>query len=148
MFLNPINLKPMTNQELLVYKLVTDKYLNTDYRNGLIKPKANNCIDLDRNIQQISEEVSRLRISEPDNQLKVSFLMYAKQKIINMFNNYDCRNKIEETRFDESGKLITQAVIKQEKTVLGQSNLENNIYIFIGATVFITALVILIKNKK
>lgn len=148
MFLNPINLKPLSSKELLVFKSVTDKYLNTDYRNGLIKPKANNCIDLDRNIQQISEEVSKLRILKPDNKLEVSFLMYAKQQIINMFNNFDCTNRIEETRFDQSAKLITKASIEQEKKVLGQSNFENNIYISIGATVLITALVILIKNKK
>jgi hypothetical protein len=137
---------PMTAQEVIVYKSVLDKYLITDFRNGNKKIISNTCIDLDRDIKKINDDITKITIEEPNNKFKKDLLLYGKGLIVFKFNNFDCTNKIEETRFDESANLITKTSINQEKTILGKSNLENNIYILIGASMLITAFVILIKK--
>jgi hypothetical protein len=144
--LNPINLKPMSDQELLIYKLVTSKYLNTDYGNGRVMALSNNCIDLDKDLKKISDELVLFRKSQ-DKQMHIDFLMYANKIVSTRFNGYDCRNRIEETRLESSANLQTQFAIKQEQSVLGKSSSETNVYLVIGSLVILSVLVILIRNK-
>jgi hypothetical protein len=141
---SPIDLKPMSDENYAFFLSVTSKYLNHNNERGFDRIKANTCVDLDKDVKKISDEITK----DPTNQLKKYFLSYAKEQVLGKFNRYDCRNKIEQTRLDKLGNLITKDAINQEQTVLGKSNLQNNIYILIGATVFITAIVILLKNKK
>ena len=144
MNISPIDLRPFTNEQYALFVAVTSKYLNLNNERGFDRIKPNTCVDLDKSAKEIIDEITK----DPNNQLKNKYLTYAKEQVLGKFNRYDCRNKIEETRFDESGKLITENAIKSEQKVLGKSNLENNIYILLGATVLITALVILLKKKK
>ena len=148
MLINGLDRKDLSSEQFNLLKSITSKYLYISPNGYYYRPLGNTCIDLDRDVKKITDEVNLLRVKEPNNQLKISFLLFAKEQVLNKYNLNDCRNKIEETRFDESGKVITKYAIKSEKKVLGKSNLENNIYILIGATVFITAMIILLKKKK
>jgi hypothetical protein len=139
-----IDKKDLTENEFNLLKSVTSKYMYISPNGYYKRPLANTCVDLDKDVKEISDEITK----EPNNQLKNYFLKFAKDQVLSKFNRYDCRNKIEETRFDESGKLISEYAIKSEQKVLGKSNLENNIYILLGSAIFITAIVILLKNKK
>jgi hypothetical protein len=143
-----INNGVINQQQWDLFKSLAFKYLNVNDERGIYDIKPNTCIDLDKSIQDITNEITTLITSNTNYEQKVKFLLHIKNILIGKFNSYDCRNKIEETRFDESGKLITENAIKNEQKILEKSNLENNIYILIGATVFITGMIILIKNKN
>jgi hypothetical protein len=62
------------------------------------------------------------------------------------FASNNCSDKIETLRQKESGVLITKTAIQQEKTVLGSSEKEQNIYIGIGALTLLIGLIILVKK--
>ena len=115
---SPIDLKPMSDQNYAFFLSVTSKYLNHNNERGFDRIKANTCVDLDKDVKKISDEITK----EPNNQLKNYFLSYAKEQVLGKFNRYDCRNKIEQTRLDKLGNLITKDAINQEQTVLGKSN--------------------------
>lgn len=144
---NPLNLKPITNEELIIYKLVTDKYLITDYGNGRKQVKSNNCIDLDRDAKKMSDELVELRKTQ-GKQTHINFLMFANKLVLDRFNLYDCRNRIEDTRLDSAGIESTKFAIKAEKSVLGKSNSEVNTYLVIGGLVILSTLLIMLTNKK
>ena len=145
--LNPISAIPMSNDELNVYKAVTSKYLNTNYNNNTITVKSNNCKDLDVDAKQILDELVVLRKSQ-DKQTNIDFLMFANKLVLDKFNSYDCRNRIEDTRLDDAGNVNTKYSIKSEQSVIGKSNSETNIYLIIGGLVIISTLAILLTNKK
>lgn len=130
------------------FKLLSSKYLYSNNENGVYGVKLNNCIDLDKGIKEVSDEIVNELKTNPDSSDKINHLTYIKRFILDKFRDNECTNKIEETRFDESATLITKNAIEQEQKILQKSNLENNIYILIGASIFITAMVILLKNKK
>jgi hypothetical protein len=145
--LNPINLNPMSNEELNIYKLVTSKYLNTDIKAGKTSVIANTCIDLDRDLKKISEELTEFRKTQ-NKQTHINFLMYANDLLLTKFDQFSCRDRIEQTRIDDMAQTITKSAITQEKSVLGKSSKENTVYIIIGSLVVLSSLVILLKSKK
>lgn len=134
----------MTNEELAIYKLVTDKYLITDYNR--VQAKSNNCIDLDKDAKKMSDELIEFR--KQNKQTHINFLMYANKLVLGKFNNFDCRNRIEDTRLDTAGVEATKFAITSEQSVLGKSNSETNIYLVIGGLVILSTLIILLTNKK
>jgi len=144
---NPINLKPMSNEEFNIFKSVASKYLKISDERGFYGVKANNCIDLDKDAKQILDELVVLRKSK-DKQVHINFLAYANGMVLNKFNLFNCRNRIENTRLDEAGNVNTKYSIKAEQSVLGKSNSQTNIYIVIGGLVILSTLVILLTNKK
>ena len=75
---NPITLNPMTNEELAIYKLVTDKYLITDYNR--VQAKSNNCIDLDKDAKKMSDELIEFR--KQNKQTHINFLIYANKLVL------------------------------------------------------------------
>jgi len=141
---SPIDLKPMSDENYAFFLSVTSKYLNHNNERGFDRIKANTCVDLDKDVKKISDEITK----EPNNQLKNYFLSYAKEQVLGKFNRYDCRNRIENTRLDEAGNVNTKYSIKSEQSVLGKSNTQTNIYIVIGGLVILSTLVILLTNKK
>jgi hypothetical protein len=62
------------------------------------------------------------------------------------FASNSCADKIETLRQKETGVLITKTSIAQEKSVLGSSKKEENIYIGVGALVLLVGLFIVIKK--
>jgi hypothetical protein len=144
---NPVNLRTMSNEEFNVLKLVASKYLHISPNAGNYRVLANTCVDLDKDAKKIIDELAVLRKSQ-DKQLHIDFLMFANKKVLDKFNQYDCRNRIEETRIDTAGSTSTKFAIKSEQSVLGKSNKEVNGYIIIGSLVLVSVLVILLTNKK
>jgi len=145
--LNPINLQPMSNDELAIFKAVASKYLYMSANGRSRRVLANTCVDLDRDIKLISEDLVRFR-AQNNMQTHINFLMYANELVLSKFNQFDCRNRIEETRLDTAGTETTKFAIKSEQSVLGKSNSETNTYLVIGGLVIISTLVILLTNKK
>ena len=147
MLLNPINLKPMSNDEFIVYKQVTSKYLHISHNGRSVMVLANTCIDLDRDLKKISEELTEFR-KRQDRQTHINFLMYANELVSQRFDQFSCRDRIEQTRIDDMAQTITKSAITQEKSVLGKSSKENTVYIIIGSLVVLSSLLILLKSKK
>lgn len=147
MLINPINLKPMSNDEFAIFKAVTSKYLHISPNGSSQRVLANTCIDLDRDIKLISEDLVRFR-TQSNKQTQINFLMYANDLLLTKFDQFSCRDKIEQTRIDDMAQTITKSAITQEKSVLGKSSKENTVYIIIGSLVVLSSLVILLKSKK
>lgn len=145
--LNPINLNPMSNEELNIYILVTSKYLNTDIKAGKTSVIANTCIDLDKDLKKISEELTEFR-KRQDKQTHINFLMYANKLLLEKFDRFNCRDRIEQTRIEDMAQTITKSAIAQEKSVLNKSSKETTVYIVIGSLVVLSSLIILLKSKK
>jgi hypothetical protein len=101
----------------------------------------------DRDIKLISEELTEFR-KRQDKQTQINFLMYANELVFQRFNQFSCRDKIEETRIEDTAQNITKFAITQEKSVLGKSSKENTVYIIIGSLVVLSSLLILLKSKK
>jgi hypothetical protein len=145
--INPINLRPMSNDEFAIFKAVASKYLHISPNGRSQRVLANTCIDLDRDIKLISEDLVRFR-TQSNTQTQINFLMYANELVLRKFNQFDCRNRIENTRLDTTGTETTKFAIKSEQSVLGKSNSETNTYLVIGGLVILSTLVILLTNKK
>lgn len=145
--LNPINLNPMSNEELNIYILVTSKYLNTDIKAGKTSVIANTCIDLDKDLKKISEELTEFRKTQ-NKQTHINFLMYANKLLLEKFDRFNCRDRIEQTRIEDMAQTITKSAITQEKSVLNKSSKETTVYIVIGSLVVLSSLIILLKSKK
>jgi hypothetical protein len=147
MLINPINLKPMSNGEFAIFKAVTSKYLHISPNGRSQRVLANTCIDLDRDIKLISEELTEFR-KRQDKQTEINFLMYANKLLLAKFDQFTCRDRIEQTRIDDMAQTITKSVINQEKSLLDKSSKETTVYMIIGSLVVLSALVILLKSKK
>ena len=147
MLINPINLKPMSNSEFAIFKAVTSKYLHISPNGRSQRVLANTCIDLDRDIKLISEELTEFR-KRQDKQTEINFLMYANKLLLAKFDQFTCRDRIEQTRIDDMAQTITKSVINQEKSLLDKSSKETTVYMIIGSLVVLSALVILLKSKK
>lgn len=137
----------MSNEELNIYKLVTSKYLNTDIKAGKTSVIANTCIDLDKDLKKISEELTEFRKTQ-NKQTHINFLMYANKLLLEKFDRFNCRDRIEQTRIEDMAQTITKSAIAQEKSVLNKSSKETTVYIVIGSLVVLSSLIILLKSKK
>lgn len=137
----------MSNGEFAIFKAVASKYLHISPNGRSQRVLANTCVDLDRDIKQISEELTQFR-KQTDKQTHINFLMYANELVLRKFDQFDCRDRIEQTRIEDMAQTVTKSAITQEKSVLGKSSKENTIYIVIGSLVVLSSLVILLKSKK
>lgn len=137
----------MSNDEFAIFKAVTSKYLHISPNGRSQRVIANTCVELDRDIKLISEELTEFR-KRQDKQTEINFLMYANKLLLAKFDQFTCRDRIEQTRIDEMAQTITKSVINQEKSVLDKSSKENTVYIIIGSLVVLSSLVILLKSKK
>lgn len=137
----------MSNGEFAIFKAVASKYLHISPNGRSQRVLANTCVDLDRDIKQISEELTQFR-KQTDKQTHINFLMYANELVLRKFDQFDCRDRIEQTRIEDMAQTITKSAITQEKSVLGKSSKENTVYIVIGSLVVLSSLVILLKSKK
>lgn len=137
----------MSNDEFAIFKAVTSKYLYISPNGRSQRVLANTCVDLDRDIKLISEDLVRLR-TQSNTQTQINFLMYANKLLLEKFDRFNCRDRIEQTRIEDMAQTITKSAITQEKSVLDKSSKENTIYIVIGSLVVLSSLIILLKSKK
>lgn len=145
--LHPITLLPMNNDEINVYNIVTSKYLDTSANGSRKTVKANTCVELDRDVKLISEELNKYK-AQSNTQTQIDFLMYANTLILRKFDQFDCRGRIEQKRLDDIANTLAKSAIKDEISVLGKSKKDTTIYIVIGSFLVLSTLLILLKSKK
>jgi len=147
--LNPIDLKPMNNDEINVFNIITSKYLDVKRSpNGTrTTVKANTCAELDRDLKLISEEIVKYR-AQSNTQKQIDFLTYSQELVFQKFEVYDCRGRIEQKRLNDIAKTLAKSAIKDEISVLGKSKKDTTIYIILGSFLVLSTLLILLKNKK
>ena len=116
------------------------------------------CTQLDKLIKDVRDKVVAERLKPtPYNyglnkgltvnvEYYIQALVDQKAMLELLFAQYNCSDKIETLRQNESALLITKTAIEQEKTVLGSSKKEQNIYIGIGALTLLVGLIILVKK--
>lgn len=111
--------------------------------------KGENCYALDKNIKDITEEI----LTETKNILaNKGSLKYLKELKLRKgtyelsFSQGRCSDRIEEDRQKETANLITKAVIEQEKAVLKPANIEQRVYIGVGALILLVGLYIVVKK--
>lgn len=111
--------------------------------------KPENCYKIDENLKlivdEISSETKKLLTGEAD-RLYIKELETRKLAYEGAFNQKNCRDKIEEDRFNESANIITKSAIMQETNVLGKNYNEQKIYIGIGVLVLLAGLYIVLKK--
>jgi hypothetical protein len=103
------------------------------------------CVQLDKLIKDVRDRLvlERGRLGD---EYYIRALVDQKSALEGIFSGYSCADKIETLRQNESAVLITKQAIEQEKTVLGQSNTEQKIYIVGGALILMVGLIILVKK--
>lgn len=111
--------------------------------------KPENCYKIDENLKlivdEISSETKKLLTGQAD-RLYIKELEIRKLAYENTFNQKNCRDKIEEDRFNENAIIITKSAITQETNVLGKNYNEQKIYIGIGALVLLAGLYMVLKK--
>jgi hypothetical protein len=116
------------------------------------------CVELDKLIKKVRDRIASERIKpslynyglnkglSPSVEIYVDELIKHKSLLEGIFAGYNCADKIETLRQNETSVLITKTAIEQEKSVLGNSKKEQNIYIGVGALVLLVGLYIVIKK--
>lgn len=120
--------------------------------------QGGSCVTLDALIKKVRDKIVAERLSPsaynyglhkglaPSSENYVDALLEHKSKLEGIFAGYNCADKIETLRQNETSVLITKTAIEQENKVLGNSKKEENIYIGVGALVLLVGLYIVIKK--
>jgi len=111
--------------------------------------RNSDCIMLDEGISKISDKIIQERkkiLEKKGDKLYAEALEKTKTSLENRFILSDCRNKIEQKRLVESGKLLTKQAVKQEENVLKNNEAEQYIYIGLGSLVLLVGLYLIIKK--
>jgi len=107
---------------------------------------ASDCVSLDLLIKRLSDKIVSERLkSNPDNYY-LKALEDIKTTMEFGFTNNSCSQKIEKSRQIESGLLLTKGAIESEESVLTKNNVEQKIYIGLGALVLLVGLYIIVKK--
>jgi hypothetical protein len=104
------------------------------------------CVQLDKLIKDVRDRVVSERLKSDSDNYYIQALLDQKAVLEMSFASNSCADKIETLRQKETGVLITKTSIAQEKSVLGSSKKEENIYIGVGALVLLVGLFIVIKK--
>jgi len=135
--------KPRTKTaEEIAYEKVYYQYIN-------FIEQDTNCISLDKAISDISNNIIQHRKYILENRGDILYtlaLERMKTRLENKFILSNCRDKIEQKRSIESGKLITKQAIEQEKSVLKKNEGEQYIYIGLGSLVLLVGLYLIVKK--
>jgi hypothetical protein len=104
------------------------------------------CVQLDKLIKDVRDRVVSERLKSDSDNYYIQALLDQKAVLEMSFASNSCADKIETLRQKETGVLITKTSIAQEKSVLGSSKKEENIYIGVGALVLLVGLIIVLKK--
>jgi len=104
------------------------------------------CVQLDKLIKDVRDRVVSERLKSDSDNYYIQGLLDQKAVLEMSFASNSCADKIETLRQKETGVLITKTSIAQEKSVLGSSKKEENIYIGVGALVLLVGLFIVLKK--
>jgi len=117
------------------------------------------CINLDKYIKDIRDKIVKERITPTPynygtykNSPKTSVNVYIQALVDkkafyeSAFARNDCSDKIEKLRQNESAVLLTKQSIEQEMAVLKPANIDQRIYIGVGALILLVGLYIVVKK--
>ena len=133
-------LSPYEKNTQDAFKRVSDEY------GSYLK---SDCIKLDEGISAISDKIIEERkklLQKTGDKFYVDALEVMKHGLEYSFINNLCRDKIEQKRLVESGKLITKQAIKQEESVLKKNEREQFLYIGLGSLVLLVGLYLIVKK--
>jgi hypothetical protein len=122
-------------------------FWSTPYPSGKdIRIASDDCVELDLALQRIIDRLAEQTRTAPNEDNRQVLLWY--QNILEDYYRFNtCRDKITKQRFLSYGKSTTLSAITQEKSVLGASQKNQNIYLGIGALVLILSVGILTTSK-
>lgn len=108
---------------------------------------ANNCAELDRDIKRLIDRIAEQTKKNPNENLRR--ILYWYKSILEDYSELNlCRDKIEKQRLLDFAKAGTLSAISQEKSVLGESKKNENIYLGAGAFVLVLGVGILLGNRN
>lgn len=106
----------------------------------------NNCVSLDLLLRKLGDRIaSETKKSTPDKQYLTAIIEF-RSAMQNQFDTNRCLDKIEKSKQIESALLLTKSAIKDELSVDTKSNVEQKIYIGVGALVLLVGLYIISKK--
>lgn len=116
------------------------------------------CIELDKLILKVRDKIVAERQKpssynyglnkglNPSVENYIQALVNHKANLEMIFTTNDCSDKLETLRQVESAVLVTKQSIEQEKAVLKPANVEQRIYIGVGALILLVGLYIVVKK--
>jgi len=106
---------------------------------------ANNCVELDRDIKRLIDRIADQTKKNPNENLRR--VLYWYKSILEDYSELNqCRDKIEKQRALDIAKTATLSSIDQEKSVLGKSQKNENLYLVVGASVLVIGLGIVLTG--
>lgn len=111
----------------------------------------NDCKALDvtlRNIILKSDEEAQKILNGNGNQNFFNAMKERELVIRNAFVTNQCAVQFGNARLDESGNVMTQGAIKAEKSILGISTTDENIYLKVGGLVLLVGLFVMLKSSN
>ena len=112
-----------------------------------IKIVASNCVELDKAIKSKIDRIAEQTRTAP-NEDRRRVLTWYKNILEDYSDLNSCRDKIEKQRLLDFAKADTLSAISQEKSVLGESKKNENIYLGAGAFVLVLGVGILLGNRN
>lgn len=107
---------------------------------------AGDCVSLDLLIKKLGDRIVSERLKPKQDQYYLQALEERKTAMERGFTINSCSEKIEKSRQIESALLLTKGAIKDEESVLPKNNVEQNIYIGVGALVLLVGLYIIVRK--
>lgn len=141
---------PFKGKNYYSYALKESKpyFRNTPYPSGKdLRIISDDCVELDSAIARITDRIAEQTRTKP-NEDNRQVLLWYKDILEDYFRFNSCREKITKQRFLDLGKTATLGAIISEKSVLGASQKNQNIYLGIGAVVLILSAGILTSRKS
>lgn len=115
-----------------------------------------NCVSLDKNLKDLQQAIINaykmpLSFDEQGNadlyqKAYKAQLELKKSNWESVFATHDCAGVIEKIRLQSMANVETTSAIKQETSVLGTNNKNQNLYIGIGAVVMLVGLFIVLEK--
>lgn len=106
----------------------------------------NNCVSLDLLLRKLGDRIaSETKKPTPDKQYLTAIIEF-RSAMQYQFDTNRCLDKIEKSKQIESALLLTKSAIKDELSVDTKSNVEQKIYIGVGALVLLVGLYIISKK--
>jgi hypothetical protein len=125
----------------------TPYFWSTPYPSGKdIRIVSDDCVELDLAMKRITDRIAEQTRTKP-NEDNRQVLLWYKDILEDYFRFNSCRDKITKQRFLDFGKNTALSVITSEKSVLGASQKNQNIYLGIGALVLILSAGMLTSGK-
>jgi hypothetical protein len=107
--------------------------------------RANNCVELDKDIKKIIDRIAEQTRTAPNEDRRRVLAWY--KDILEDYSEFQgCRDTIEKQRALDLAKQVTVSSITAEASVLGENQKSQDIYLGIGAVVLVLSTAILLSG--